>query len=57
MISIVNRKLISQLKVTDRLHEVQARMTFQTAFPVFLIPIAWVLPAMADELMVRTVYS
>ena len=41
--------------VTDRLHEVQARMTFQAAFLVFLIPVAWLLPAIADELMVRAV--
>ena len=34
----------SASKVTDRLHEVQARMTFQAAFLVFLIPVAWLLP-------------
>ena len=55
MISIVNRKLISQLKITDRLHEVQTQMAFQAKFLVFLIPVAWVLPAIADELMVRAV--
>ena len=36
--------------VTDRFHEVQAQMTFQAAFLVFLVPIAWLLPAIADEL-------
>ena len=41
--------------VTDRFHEVQAQMTFQAAFLVFLVPIAWLLPAIADESMVRAV--
>ena len=44
-----------EINVTDRFHEVQARMTFQAAFLVFLIPIAWLLPAIANELMMRAV--
>ena len=43
---------LSTIYVTDRFHEVQARMTFQAAFLVFLTPVAWLLPAIADELMV-----
>ena len=48
-------KIIIPAVVTDRFHEVQARMAFQAAFLVFLTPVAWLLPAIADELMVRAV--
>ena len=47
--------VILVIGVTDRFHEVQARMAFQAAFLVFLTPVAWLLPAIADELMVRAV--